>query len=170
MQEKKITQIRVGRYTVGVVGLEPLMTELAETRPDADDEAIGAVMLERLETANYIPPSARSDYGAAFLREYRKFRGLPPTGGSEAFAGLDIKVLGQGCAQCDNLEQTLMELLTETAIPASLEHIRDIREIARYGVMTVPALLIDGKTVVRGSIPSKEKLRLLLMEAASGQA
>jgi hypothetical protein len=45
-------------------------------------------------------------------------------------SGIDIKVLGPGCPQCDKLEQELMQVLAETGITTGVEHIRDIKEIA----------------------------------------
>jgi small redox-active disulfide protein 2 len=76
-----------------------------------------------------------------------------------------IKILGQGCPNCDRLEQDLMILIAETGIEADLEHIRDIREIGQYGVMGSPALVINGKVKVVGSVPSAARLREMILAA-----
>ncbi|MBW1775354.1 MAG: thioredoxin family protein [Deltaproteobacteria bacterium] len=70
-----------------------------------------------------------------------------------------IRVLGQGCIQCDQLEQNVMEVLSELDLPADLEHVRDIQEIGKYGVMGTPALLINGKVMCVGRVPPKLRIR-----------
>ena len=78
---------------------------------------------------------------------------------------VEIKILGAGCPNCDRLEQDLMILIAETGIEADLEHIRDIKEIGRYGVMGSPALVINGKVKAVGLVPSKAMLRELILTA-----
>ncbi|HBZ56034.1 MAG TPA: hypothetical protein DEO88_11575 [Syntrophobacteraceae bacterium] len=83
---------------------------------------------------------------------------------------MDIKVLGLGCNQCRGLEQTIMEVLTEMQLAASVEHVTDIKEITRYRVMGSPALVINGKVVAVGSLPSRDKLKTMLVQASGKQA
>lgn len=163
MTDQDFTRITVGRHSVGILGLVGLVAEMGAAWTAKSDSEIREFMLERLGALNYIPASAQSEYSEAFLREFRKSMGQPVN--EPAPAVLDIKVLGQGCNQCDTLEQALMEVLTETGVPATLEHVRDIRDIARHGVMGVPALLINGKVIAAGSVPTKAKLRGWIEEA-----
>ncbi len=167
MTEKDITQVRIGQYGFGIIGIKRLMEELAETYTDKSDAEVKAVMVERLSKDNYIPTNVREDYGKAFVREFRKFLGQPYT--EEAPQGLDIKVLGPGCNQCRGLEQTIMEVLTELQLAASVEHVTDIKEIARYGVMGTPALVLNGKVVSVGSVPTRNKLKAMLVKAGAAQ-
>jgi len=78
---------------------------------------------------------------------------------------LRIVVLGPGCAQCNDLEQKIMTILSETNISASLEHITDIKEIAKSGIMRTPALLLNSKPVAFGTFSSNKKLKALIEEA-----
>ncbi|MBC8458518.1 MAG: thioredoxin family protein [Deltaproteobacteria bacterium] len=78
---------------------------------------------------------------------------------------MQIKVLGPGCVQCDRLEQELMLVMAEAGILADIEHVRDIKEIGRYGVMGTPALLINGQVKSVGKVPPKNKLKEWLKEA-----
>ncbi|MBW2093353.1 MAG: thioredoxin family protein [Deltaproteobacteria bacterium] len=71
---------------------------------------------------------------------------------------MEIKVLGPGCAQCDRLEKELIEVMAETNVIADVEHIRDIKEIGKYGIMGTPALLINGDVKSVGKVPPKTKL------------
>ena len=71
---------------------------------------------------------------------------------------VQIKVLGLGCPQCDGLEQELMQVMAEINLMADIEHVRDIKEIGKYGVMGMPALIINGKVKSVGRVPQKNKL------------
>jgi hypothetical protein len=71
-----------------------------------------------------------------------------------------------GCAQCNSLEQTVMELLTELDLAASLDHVTDIKEIAQLGAMGVPALVINGKVVAVGKVPPRNQIKAWLIEAS----
>lgn len=55
--------------------------------------------------------------------------------------------------------------LTELKIPASVDHVMDIKEIARYGIMGSPALLINGRAVAVGSVPHRDRIKKWLSEA-----
>lgn len=163
MAEKDITRINVANFSVSIVGIKQLMEVMAGPYKDKSDEEVRAFMLEHLEKDNYIPGKAKEDYGKAFIREFRKFLGQPYT--DDTPKGLDIKVLGAGCAQCHNLAKMLMEVLTELSLPASVDHITDLREIAKYGVMGSPALLINGKVMAVGSIPPRDRIKKWLTDA-----
>jgi hypothetical protein len=163
MAEKDITKIRIGNCDIGIIGIKQIISEIAPTDAGKSDEEIAALMLERLGRHNYIPGGAREDYGRAFVREFRKFTGQPCE--DEVPQRLEIKVLGMGCAQCHSLTQTIMGLLTELDLPASLDHVTDIKEIARYGVMGTPALVINGRIMAVGKVPPPRKLKEWLIEA-----
>ncbi|MCP4671039.1 MAG: thioredoxin family protein [Desulfobacula sp.] len=77
---------------------------------------------------------------------------------------MEIKVLGPGCPSCDRLEQDLMMVLEENGIKADLEHVKDFKEISKYGVMGSPALVINGKVKVVGSVPFRDRLKDFIRE------
>ncbi len=76
--------------------------------------------------------------------------------------GMDIKVLGTGCAKCKSLEKAIYKAVEKTGVNASITKVEDIVEIMQFGVMTTPALVIDGKTVVKGKVPSVDELAQLI--------
>jgi small redox-active disulfide protein 2 len=168
MAEKDITRISIGDFSVSIIGIRLLMEEMAKEYTGRADEEVRKTMLERLSKDNYIPARAMDDYGRAFVREFRKFLGQPYEEATSA--GLDIKVLGPGCPGCDRLEQVLMELVAELRLVAGIEHVQDLKEIARYRVMATPALVINGKVVSKGVVPPKEQIKKWLAEAAPGGA
>ncbi|MFZ2445057.1 MAG: thioredoxin family protein [Syntrophobacteraceae bacterium] len=163
MAEKDIAQIKVGKFAVSIIGIQQLMEEMAESHAERPDDEIRSLMLDRLGKSNYIPNSAKADYGKAFVREFRKFLGQPYT--EDAPPVLEIKVLGTGCNQCHELSRMIMDVLTELKLSAGFEHVTDIKEIARYGVMGSPALLINGEAVAVGRVPPRDKVKKWLIEA-----
>jgi len=162
MSEDKVTQINVGGHATGIIGLQPILEEVAKEFKGRTDDEIKAELLNRLSQKNYI--SSRDVYGRAFLREFKKFVG-EPFENTEA-GGLEIKVLGPGCPRCEKLEQDLMAIMAELNIAAGLEHVRDPLEIGKFGVMGMPALIINGEVKAAGSVPPKNKLKEWLLEAA----
>ena len=163
MSSNEITQIKIGKDRVGIIGLKLVLTELAEASAAQADEEIRDELLKRLDRRNYIPQTSREEYGNAFLKEFKKFTGRPiENSGSD---GLEIKVLGPGCARCNQMEQDLMSVMAEMNLPADIEHVTDIAEIGSYGVMGTPALIVNGAVKSVGSIPSKVKLKTWLTEA-----
>ena len=75
---------------------------------------------------------------------------------------MNFKVLGTGCSNCKKLEILTKELVAELNIDAQVEKVEDIEEIMRTGVMSTPALLVDGKLIVSGYVPSRDELKNLL--------
>ena len=73
-----------------------------------------------------------------------------------------ILVLGAGCPKCRALEQAVVKALDELNATLSVGHVSDYVEMAKYGVMSTPALVIDGKVVSAGrALNYREVLRLL---------
>lgn len=164
MAERDVTQISVGGHRMGIIGLKPVLEAVAREFTGLSDEEIKAELMTRLGRSNYIALSAKTDYEVAFFREYKKFIGEPLP--EDPAGPLQIKVLGQGCPSCDKLEQDLMAVMAELGLPADLDHVRDIKEIACYGVMGNPALVINGKVVAAGRVPSKSQLKEWLKAAS----
>ncbi len=77
-------------------------------------------------------------------------------------ANMEIKVLGTGCAKCKALEKVTKEAVEKTGVNATVTKVEDIVEIMQSGVMTTPALVIDGKVVVKGKVPSVSEISKLL--------
>ena len=65
-----------------------------------------------------------------------------------------IEVLGPGCANCKRLEENAREAVAMAGVEAEVVKIIDYREIAARGVMNTPGLVIDGKVVSEGRVPS----------------
>ncbi|HKM06306.1 MAG TPA: thioredoxin family protein [Sphaerochaeta sp.] len=73
-----------------------------------------------------------------------------------------VKVLGSGCASCNQLEEHTRQALHELGMEENIEHVTDFVAIAGYGVMTTPALVVDGKVLSTGKVLSKDDVVALL--------
>jgi len=78
---------------------------------------------------------------------------------------LKVVVLGTGCPNCKKLEQLCYDVAAENNLPADIEKVTDIGIFADYGIMFTPGLVINGKVMSSGKIPTKTTLAHWLMEA-----
>lgn len=76
--------------------------------------------------------------------------------------GASVKILGSGCAKCNQLEAATKEALKQLGMDSTIDHITDFSQIAAYGVMTTPALVVDGKVVSYGKVLKIEEIVKLL--------
>ncbi len=74
----------------------------------------------------------------------------------------NIKVLGSGCSKCNELEKNTVEALTELGMDTDIEHVTDFAQIAAYGVMSTPALVVGNKVVAYGKVLKKNEIIKLL--------
>lgn len=88
--------------------------------------------------------------------------GKQTTPRNEGDANAPVKVLGMGCAGCRELEKVTRQAMAELGQPDGVEYVTDPARIAALGVMTTPALMIDGKVVSSGRRLSREDVKDLL--------
>jgi small redox-active disulfide protein 2 len=75
---------------------------------------------------------------------------------------MEIKVLGPGCANCNKLEKVVSEAAKELGITDPVQKVSDVKDMLSYGVMSTPALVIDGKVKFSGRVPSKDEIKKYL--------
>jgi len=75
---------------------------------------------------------------------------------------MKIQILGTGCSKCKTLEKATREVVEQNNITATISKVEDIIEIMKFNVMSTPALVVDGKVLVKGRIPSNNELKELL--------
>jgi len=78
---------------------------------------------------------------------------------------MKIKVLGPGCARCQQLEKTTKEVVRELGIDAEIEDVKDIKKIMEYPILTTPGLVIDDKLVCSGRVPTKAEVTTFITTA-----
>ncbi len=78
---------------------------------------------------------------------------------------MEIKVLGPGCAKCQQTEKVVKEAISETGISAEVEKVTDMMKIAGFGVFGTPAVVINGEVKSVGKIPKKDDVKKWLAAA-----
>lgn len=76
--------------------------------------------------------------------------------------GASVKVLGSGCAKCNALEAATRAALEQLGMNTEIDHVTDFAKIAAYGVMSTPALVVDGKVVSYGKVLKTEEVVAIL--------
>ena len=77
---------------------------------------------------------------------------------------MEIKILGTGCANCKNLEKATYNAVAELDLLADISKVEDIQQIMSYGIMRTPALVVDGKVLVYGRVPSVNEIKEMLLK------
>lgn len=77
---------------------------------------------------------------------------------------LEVKVLGTGCAKCKSTVALIEDVASTKGVTLSLEKVEDIQAIVGYGVMSTPAVVIDGKVIHAGGVPSRDKVEQWLSQ------
>lgn len=77
---------------------------------------------------------------------------------------MKIQVAGPGCPRCIETEKNVREACAQLNLGADISHVFDMMEIARLGVIMTPAVIVDGKIVISGKLPTVEELKKLFSE------
>jgi small redox-active disulfide protein 2 len=78
---------------------------------------------------------------------------------------MNIKILGPGCARCQQLEKITREVVKELGIDADVEEVKDINKIMEYPILTTPGLVINGQLLCAGRVPNKAEITQLIANA-----
>jgi len=80
---------------------------------------------------------------------------------------MKIKILGPGCARCDQLEKITKEVVKELGIDVSLEHVKDVKKIMEYPILHTPGLVLNEELVCSGRVPTKAEVTTYITTALS---
>lgn len=80
---------------------------------------------------------------------------------------MQIIIAGPGCPRCQATERNVFNACAELNLDADITHQYDIREYPKYGVYLTPAVIVDGKIIVAGRVPTVEELKSLLQQLTS---
>ncbi len=80
---------------------------------------------------------------------------------------MKIQVAGPGCSRCQMTEKNVFNACAELDLSAEISHVTDRKQIQELGVWTTPAVVVDGKILVSGRIPSVPELKKILSEAGT---
>lgn len=79
--------------------------------------------------------------------------------------GAAVKILGSGCKKCKELEANTKAALQQLGMDTSIDHVTDFAKIASYGVMTTPALVVNGKVVSYGKVLKTDEVVNILQKS-----
>lgn len=162
-ENMEIRQINIKGNRIGIIGLDEVF-QSAKQSQIKDEDLLNDFILQKVKEQNYIPSSVEQDYKNALYREYRRFLGEEV---EEEETGLVIKILGPGCPSCEQLEKEVREVVQELDLAADIEHIRDLKEISKYGMVPTPGLVIKKKLVSVGRVPHKNQLKEWILKAVN---
>jgi len=160
---EEVSMVTIGGQKIGLIGLSEIFENVKQMNL-SDKSELKNQLLQRVRAQNYVPDSRADDYTSAILREYKKFAGLPVEPEVEKPAFPTIRILGPGCAACENMENDVRAILAELNIAADVDHVRDINKIAEYGMVRTPSLVINEQIVLNGRSLPKSQLKKLFEE------
>lgn len=75
---------------------------------------------------------------------------------------MEIKVLGSGCAKCKTTYEMIEKIVKENQLDATLSKVENIVELLNYGIMTTPAIVVDGEVKLKGHVPTESEIKKIL--------
>ena len=159
-------KIRINGVSIGLIGLDAAISKVmtSDQTGTKDLREAALAVLSILEERNYIPASAREAYTKAIENILgRKAQG-------EDGEVLSIRILGPGCVSCNRLEEIVKSVLDQKGLAADIEHVSDLDEIWRYGVINTPALVINERVLCSGRLPARARVEGWIQEILAGYA
>ena len=150
--------IRIGKSTIGLIGIDIAINQAAAKMLSEDDAVI--FLFEAISRKNYIPPAAHDNYREALRKAYQHH--LQPEDQNGDI--LIFRIFGKTCISCDNLQKMVIEELNAQGLAADIEKIHDPDEIYRYGILAIPALMINGKVKSSGLMPTRAQIEQWIKE------
>ncbi|MEN8258049.1 MAG: thioredoxin family protein [Thermodesulfobacteriota bacterium] len=150
--------LKIGKASVGLIGLDPaLQKAIADNLSPKDAENFLFTTIAKL---NYVPASAEKNYRAALRQEFER-----RLAGDELTSDvLEVRVFGSGCVTCDKLAAMMFDILQRMNLVADIEKIYDLDEIWRHGVISPPALKINGELLCQGRMPTPAEIEQWLRD------
>lgn len=160
MDELPQRKIKIGNVSVGLIGLDVALNKVIHAHL-SEAEAVDLIY-DHVKRKNYIPATVQKQYREALKKEYRRLLGRE----TQQDAGLMIRILGPGCVSCNKLNTMIFDIMQRRGIAADIEQIHDLDEIWRHGVISTPALIINGEIKCAGRMPPPAEVEQWLVEAA----
>ena len=152
--------IRIGKVSVGLIGLDNALNSIARQQVD-EQEAVHFPFAE-ISRDNYIPSGSEEKYRQALLEVYRRHCGAE----AQEDTALVIRIFGTGCVSCNSLQTLVLDILDRLQLAADIEQIYDPDEIGRSGITMTPALMINGTVKSTGRQPLPIQVEQWIREAA----
>jgi small redox-active disulfide protein 2 len=156
-------RVVIGGNTIGIVDLEDIFNEV-KAAGLKDSELIKNLIMDKTKIKNYIPSKQELLYRADLYEEYLVFTGELP-GRKSTSSALRIRLYGASCSRCEEIDAMLKKIFSRRGLRADYQYITDIKEIARSGIFSNPALTVNGKVILSGRSPSEKELEKIIADS-----
>ncbi len=158
-----ISKVNIGGNSIGITGLEEIFGEVKAAGIGNEDD-LKSLILKKVKARDYVPHSAETMYREDLYEEYLVFIGeLAARKNRSTY--VKIILYGSSCWNCERLDGMIMRILSRSGIQADYQHVTDMREIAGAGIVSIPALAVDGKVILKGQVPEENRLEGILLQA-----
>jgi small redox-active disulfide protein 2 len=82
---------------------------------------------------------------------------------------LEIKVAGPGCKNCLEVKARVARVLADLKVESAVHEVKEFQDIAASGVMMTPGLILNGKVISQGKVPSEEQIKTWILDAISDE-
>lgn len=158
-----VTRVVIGGKAVGLVDLEETFQEVKEAGLK-DSELLKDLILEKVKVRNYLPSHMERVYREDLHEEFRVFTG-ELSGRRPAGSAGEVRLYGACCSSCAQLNAMVMQILSREGLRVDYQHITDVSEIARAGIITTPALAVAGSVILSGHVLPEKHLQRILLKA-----
>lgn len=160
MESATTRTIRIGKSTIGLIGLDIALNQAAARGLSFDDAE--EFLFDAVRLHNYIPEGAEENYREALRKTYQLH--LHPEEQEDDITV--IRIYGKKCVSCDELQDTVREVTNAVGLAADIEKIHEPDEIGRAGILLTPALVINGEIKSSGKWPTRAQIEQWIKELA----
>ena len=150
--------IRIGKASVGLIGLDIALNQATARKLSIDDAE--EFLFDAVFRQNYIPEGAEKNYRQALRKAYQLH--LHPEEQENDIPV--IRIYGKKCVSCDELQNTVREVTNAVGLAADIEKIHEPDEIGRAGILITPALVINGEIKSSGMWPTRAQIEQWIKE------
>ena len=158
MESATTRTIRIGKASIGLIGLDVALNNAAATNLSVEEAE--EYLFNAVKEKNYIPQGAEENYRQALRRTYHVH--LHPEDQENDIPV--IRIYGKKCISCDSLHNTVRDVLNDVGLAADIEKIHEPDEIGRAGILITPALIINGEVKSSGIWPTQAQIEQWIKE------
>jgi hypothetical protein len=158
-----ISRVNIGGNIIGITNLEDIFKDVESARIENIDN-LKSLIIKKVKLKDYIPSSAESIYKEDLYEEYLVFTGKLRARKREK-SSIEVRLYGSSCYNCERFDAMIKDILTRAGLLVDYQHITDLRELSRAGIISTPALAVNDKVILTGQVPAENRLETILLQA-----